>query len=219
MGEPCVAQHDRHDGMRAFFDLESFRRHRLPKIARVPFEFFSQLGARAQQIDRLHAGRDDRGGERIRKEIGSAPLPQERDDLFPTAGEPARGTTECFAQGGSNDVHPLGDAEELRCSSTRLTHETGRVSIIHHHQRLVSIGELTDGVERSEGSVHAEDTVGGDEPHPGRFGFLQLAFEISHVGVLVTKPLRLRKTHPVDDARMIELVADHGVFLGEKSLE
>jgi hypothetical protein len=46
-----------------------------------------------------------------------------------------------------------------------------------------------------------------------------LGFEIGHVVVLVTKALRFAEPDAIDDAGVIQFIADHRVFVGEQRLE
>ena len=66
-----------------------------------------------------------------------------------------------------------------------------------------------------------EDAVGRDhlEPSLRRVGLFQVRFEVRHVVVLVAIPLRLTEPHAVDDARVVQLIGNDGVFLTEQRLE
>ena len=63
--------------------------------------------------------------------------------------------------------------------------------------------------------------VGRDqlEPRAGGIHLLQASFEVRHVVVAVPVALRLAEPDAVDDARVVELVADDGVLFAEERLE
>src|SRR5439155_3741318 len=66
---------------------------------------------------------------------------------------------------------------------------------------------------------HREHAVGRDELEARILRRLELALEVGHVVVRVPEPLRLREANAVDDARVIQRVADHGVLFREDRLE
>ncbi len=70
-------------------------------------------------------------------------------------------------------------------------------------------------------AVHREHAVGRDQREAGSrsLRFPELRLEIGHVVVAVAKALRLAEADAVDDARVIQFVADHGILLAEQRLE
>ena len=68
-------------------------------------------------------------------------------------------------------------------------------------------------------SVHRETTVGGNQSEARILRRAELRFQIGHVVVLVTKPLRFAEADAVDDGGVIQFIADHGVFFGEQRFE
>ena len=107
----------------------------------------------------------------------------------------------------------------LRGAAAVGTDEPGGVGVVDHHHRVVTLGEVADVAEPGEVSLHAEDAVGGDHPEPGRIRLLQLGLEVGHVAVGVDLPLGAAQPHAVDDAGVIERVADYGVLGAEYGLE
>ena len=47
----------------------------------------------------------------------------------------------------------------------------------------------------------------------------ELRFQICHVAVLIAKPLRFAEADAVDDAGVIQFIADHRVVFGEQRFE
>src|SRR4029077_10757010 len=80
-------------------------------------------------------------------------------------------------------------------------------------------GELNNGLQLSNGSVHRETAVRGNESEARILCGAELGFEIGHVVVLVTKALRFAEPDAIDDAGVIQFIADHRVFVGEQRLE
>ena len=71
-----------------------------------------------------------------------------------------------------------------------------------------------------EGPLGTDFTlVGGDEAKLGALGFLQLRLQILHVGVLEAVSLGLAEPDPVDDAGVVERIADDGALFIEERLE
>ncbi len=76
-------------------------------------------------------------------------------------------------------------------------------------------------LEVGDDAVHREHAVGGDqlESRAGRFGLVQPGFEVGHVVVAVAQALRLAQPDAVDDAGVIQFVADDRVLLAEQRFE
>jgi hypothetical protein len=60
------------------------------------------------------------------------------------------------------------------------------MAIVHKRDGIVLPGQGDDLVQWCHVSIHAENTVGCDEPDPGALGFLELPLEVGHVDVLVS---------------------------------
>ncbi len=97
--------------------------------------------------------------------------------------------------------------------------EAGRVRVVHHHQRAVAVGEVADLPEPRDDAVHREHAVGRDQLHARARRFLEARLELVHVVVGIAQALRLAQADAVDDARVVERVADHRVLLVEQGLE
>ena len=70
-------------------------------------------------------------------------------------------------------------------------------------------------------AVHGKDTVGNDEfgLRPRGVRLFEFGFQVGHVGVGVAKPFRFGQANAVDDAGVVELIADDGVFGAKNGFE
>ena len=91
-------------------------------------------------------------------------------------------------------------------------HEADGVRIVHHHHRVVLVGQIADLAQGRDVAVHGKHAVGGDQAEARALRGLQLRFQIRHVAVLVAKALGLAQPDAVDDGGVIQLVGNHGVF-------
>ena len=74
---------------------------------------------------------------------------------------------------------------------------------------------ISDAFEVRDNAVHAEHTVSDDHDMAGTIGtgHFQLHFQIGHVVVRITVAHGLAQAHPVDDAGVVQGIADDGVLL------
>ena len=109
----------------------------------------------------------------------------------------------------------------LRRAAPVFADKADRVRIVDHDQRAVSVGQIADAGEVGDDAVHREHAVGGDqlEARAGGIGFAQFRFEVGQVVVLVAEALGLAQPHAVDDARVIQFVADDRVVFVEQRFE
>ena len=164
-------------------------------------------------------GGDDRRGERVRKEIGAGALAEELDDLFAAGGVASAGAAEGFAEGSGDDVDAALDAAVLGGSAAVGADEADGVGVVDHDHGVVFFGEVADLGELGEVAIHGEDAVGGDEAMAGAGGGFELGLEVVHIAVAVAEAGGLREADAVDDAGVVELVGDDGVFGVEDGLE
>ena len=101
------------------------------------------------------------------------------------------GVIGCFA------VHHVA---RLVRSPSLLAQDAHGMRIVHHHQGVVLVGQVANGLEVGDDAIHREDAVGGDELEPGPAGLLLLGLQIRHVVVVVAQPLSLAEPDAVDDA-------------------
>ena len=93
--------------------------------------------------------------------------------------------------------------------------------IVHHHQGVVPVRKITDLPQRRDHAVHGKHAVSRDqfEARPGRGSLAKIPLQIREVSVPVAVPPRLAEPDPVDDAGMVEFVADHGVLRPKQGFE
>jgi hypothetical protein len=106
-------------------------------------------------------------------------------------------------------------------TSAGLSYEACCVAIIHHHQGIVSIGEITDPFQVCDDAIHGEDPIGNDDLEARAFGigFLELLFQIGHVVVGVAVAGGLAQAYTIDDARVVQRIADNGILLIEQGFK
>ena len=117
--------------------------------------------------------------------------------------------------------HAARDAAMLHAARPGPSDEARRMAFIHHHQRLVLIRQVAYALEVRNDAVHAEDPIGDDDDVPRSLGarLLQLRFQIAHVVIGVAVPLRLAQPHAIDDARVVQRIADDRILFAQQRLE
>ena len=178
-----------------------------------------QLVAFGEHPEHFDRGSHDGGGQRIGEEVGTRPLAQHVDDLLAARGEAAHGAAEGLAQRAGQDVHLAAQVVEFGDAAARFAQHAGRVALVHHHQRVVLLGQCADLVERCGVAVHREHAVGADDAEPLGLRLPETLLQFGHVGIGVTVAHGLAQTHAVDDRGVVECVGDDGVLLGEERLE
>src|SRR5690242_12850414 len=98
------------------------------------------------------------------------------------------------------------------CTSAGLTHESGCMTFIDHHECLILLGKFTDPVKLCDGSIHAENPICHNHPVTKLRSFGKNFFQFSHVVMLVTKSLRLAESDSIDNGSMIQFIADDCVL-------
>ena len=133
----------------------------------------------------------------------------------------SRCAAQSLAECAGVNVDAVSHTTKLRCAATIRANKTDRVRIIDHHQRLVFIGQRADAVEIGNDAVHREHPIGCDHlvARPGSISELQLRFEIRHIVVAIAKALCLAQAHTIDDAGVVEFIADHRIFLAQQRFE
>lgn len=84
---------------------------------------------------------------------------------------------------------------------------------------IVFLSQFVDLIQWGDISIHRENSISDDDPHPGCFELLQLLLQVSHVQVFEASLLRLAQPDTIDDRCMIEGVTDDRVLRSEDSLE
>ncbi|MNM81826.1 hypothetical protein D3C81_938390 [compost metagenome] len=108
----------------------------------------------------------------------------------------------------------------MRAAPAR-AHEAGGVAFVDAEQRAELVADRTDFIQARHGAVHREHAVGEHqlEARAVGIGLLQLGAQVVEVVVLVAVALCLGEPDAVDDRRMVQRVADHGVFRAQQGLE
>ena len=75
--------------------------------------------------------------------------------------------------------------------------------IVNHSQRFVFFSELDDPFKVRDRAVHREAAIGCEQSISRTARFAQLGFEINHIVILVTEPLRFTQPDAVDNAGVI----------------
>src|SRR3954454_5363971 len=99
------------------------------EVLRIRDEAIAELARAAEQIEHGDRCTGDRRRDRVRKEIRTRPLPQDRDDLLLAGREATCGAAERLAEGRRHHVDALRDAEVLGRAAPRLADEAARVRV------------------------------------------------------------------------------------------
>ncbi|MPN55836.1 hypothetical protein SDC9_203520 [bioreactor metagenome] len=102
------------------------------------------------------------------------------------------------------------------CAATVLAHEADRMAVVHHDQRTVFLRKIADGGKVCNITFHRKHAVGGDELDSRAVCRLQLLPKAIHVIVFIAIPRGFAEAHAVDDARVVELVRNHRVRIGQE---
>ena len=126
---------------------------------------------------------------------------------------------ERLAERAGQDVDAVHDAAQLVRAAAARADEAGGVRVVDHHQGAVAVGQIADLREPGDRAVHGEHAVGRDQAHARVLRVLQRLLELVHVVVGVAQAPRLAQADAVDDAGVIQRVADDRVLLVEQRLE
>ena len=106
-------------------------------------------------------------------------------------------------------------------SAPRFAQKTARMAFVHHHERVIFVGQIADFIHLSNRSVHRKRAVGGNHfpPNARVVGFLQTAFEVAHRVVFVPPTLRFAEPNAVNNGGVIEFIADNCIVFEQKRLK
>jgi hypothetical protein len=107
----------------------------------------------------------------------------------------------------------------VRCAASVVSEHASRVTIVHDHRGIVSLRQLDDPIEFREVAIHGEDSVRRDQAKAIGCCVAQLGFQVRHIGVRVAEPGGLAEPDAVDQAGVVQGVADDGVLLAEEHLK
>ena len=164
MREARVAEHDRDDRMLAGPDREAGLGHGAPEPAGVGREPVAQRAGRPRAARGRRARRTTRAGASVFEKRYGRERWRSSSTISRRAGrEAAAGAAERLAEGRGDDVDAADDPAVLGRAAAGRAEEAGGVAVVHHHQRVVPLGQVADLVERRDVAVHGEDAVGGDQ--------------------------------------------------------
>ena len=149
---------------------------------------------------------------RVGEQIRPRTLPEKVDNFLSPAGEAAAGAAERFAERAGNNVDPAHHPAIFVRAASSFAEKTGGVRVVDHRQRVIFFGEIANRREIRDSAVHRETAVSGDQSEARILRRAELRFQIGHVVVFVAKPLRFAEPDAVDDAGVIQFIADHRVF-------
>ena len=93
------------------------------------------------------------------------------------------------------------------------------MAVVYHDERVIFFGEAANALQVGDDAVHGEDAVRGNQPDARVFCLAQTALQILHIVVLVAITLCLAQAHAVNDAGMIQRVADDCILFVQQRLE
>ena len=219
LGEGSIVEHHGTNGTLRGFDVETAGHHLVAEVGDILHQAVVQFVRLVQHLEDFQRSADDAGSQRVREEVGARALAQQVDDFLSTCREAAHGTAEGFAQRAGVDIYTAVGVVEFAHSAACLADDACRVALVHHHHSIVLLCQVADLVHRSHIAVHREDTISDHDAETLFLGGLQLALQIFHVGVGVAVALGLAQTHTVNDAGVVQGVADDGILLGQQGFE
>ena len=172
-----------------------------------------------EHLEHLDGSSDDARCNGVAEQVGTTTLAQHVDDFLATSGKATHGAAECLAQGTGEDVDASIEVKLLGHAVTRLAHDTSRVRLVDHNQRVILLGQITDLVHRRHVAVHREHTVGCDDAEALLLRLLEALLEFGHISIGIAIAFSLAQTHAVDDGRVVQRITDDGVLVGKQSLE
>ena len=205
--------------MLAGHEAEAGFRHAVAEAFRVREQPLAKILRRLEEIQHRDRRRGDHRGERVREEVRPAALPQQLDDLLASTGVAAGCAAERLAEGPGEHIDAAHHASRFMRASPVRPHEPDGVRVVDEDERAMLVREVADRAQVRDDAVHREHAVCRDELEAGILRRLELALEVGHVVVRVAEPLCLREANSVDDARVVQRVADHGVLFREDRLE
>jgi hypothetical protein len=114
---------------------------------------------------------------------------------------------------------PVHHAQQFRRPPAARPQDARGVAVVHHDGGAVALGQVADLGQLRHVAVHREDAVGGDQAQPAALGLPQAALQVGHVRVAVAEAMGLAQADAVDDAGVVQLVAQDGVVLAQERLE
>jgi hypothetical protein len=85
------------------------------------------------------------------------------------------------------------------------------VSVIDHQQNIVLASDLVQLRQRSDIAIHAEDTIGDNQPLSVFAGLGDPAAQIIDIVMLISHDLRPAQPAAIDDAGVVQLVGENHI--------
>ena len=219
-GKSGITEHDRADGVIVGTgQLETSSGHSITEEVSVGQDSLRKAGRFHQHAVGLDGSTDERRSEGVGEEVRTRLLAEKSDDFLGGTSVTAGSTTHSLTHGGGEEVDSSLDTAVFGSTSTGLAEETSGVGFIDPDEGVVLVSEVADLLQRSDITIHGENTIGDNAAVTTVLGFNEAALEISHVHVVVSESLGLAETDTIDDGSVVQLVGDDGIFSGEESLE
>ena len=93
------------------------------------------------------------------------------------------------------------------------------MAVIDHGQGIEFVCQVADAFEVCDRAVHGEHAVGHDQADVGILRRFELRPQVSHVVVGIAVTAGLAQADAVDDAGVVERIADDGVIRTQQRLE
>src|SRR5215203_3662787 len=109
--------------MLTIFDIKSGLCHFRAEILRIVFKLVSQFSRFAQKVQNCNAGSSNGRCKGIGKQIRTAPLAKNINDLFSSARKSATCSTKSFTECSGDDIDSSHYSPVFMCTTTRFSHE------------------------------------------------------------------------------------------------
>jgi len=93
------------------------------------------------------------------------------------------------------------------------------MAVVDHRNRIVAVGEIADVIEIRDRAVHRKDAIGHNQLFPTVGGVFQVGLQAVHVIVLIAKSLRLGEADTVNNAGVIQSIANDSILFVENRLK
>ncbi len=121
-----------------------------------------------------------------------------------------------FAERTDLNVHPAVATGVVDGAATTRPEDAGGVRVINHHDAAVFFGEVAEGGQVGDVTVHGENTVGDEQFFAGPvFGFFEDAAAIGSVFVFENFDGGAREAAAVNDGGVVQRVGDDEIFFAE----
>src|SRR3989344_1309097 len=159
-----VAEHDWGDGVLCIGDGKTVLFHEFAEEFGIRPQALAIFGMVFQIVDDKKRRARNRSVQRIGKEIATRAITQVFSGLFARRSECAARTTQGLAERAGDKINAADNAARLGCAAARLSHNAGRMCIVHEDERLIFVREVANFFQRGDITVHAVHAVGRNDP-------------------------------------------------------